>query len=272
MKVLLTGASGFIGSAVLARLVSDGHEVTTVSLRWGDPELLPAAIHKQYEAVIHAGWGGVQAVCRDDVALQRENVRCTNQLLRALTKNPPRVFVMFGSQAEIYQVATPYAQAKIACRDSMEAQKDLFGRMVWLRLFSVYGENESPGWFIPSITRQLLAHKTVALTPGEQELDYLHVSDVATAVATAIAPGNDAEGIYEVGSGAPVKLRTVVETLRELCWSNSKIHYGALPYRANQVMRACAKPQEFMAATGWKPAVELAAGLKAVVEHHSKPE
>jgi nucleoside-diphosphate-sugar epimerase len=261
MKILITGASGFIGSH-LCDLMSN-EDVTPCHLRDWQTMGLPSELDEQYDVVIHAAWGGVDSAGRANFDLQIANVRLFEAVMSRISARPPKLFISFGSQAEIYQTDTIYSRSKNECLRMLVDSAPC--RWLWLRLYSLYGEGEGSQWLIPSITRKLLANEPIDLTAGSQEMDYLHVRDAATAVAMAI--DSQAMGIYDVGSGRPVKLRDLVEKLHALTGSKSELRFGALPYRADQIMRAKACSHDFIHQTGWQPTVDFDSGLKAVVQH-----
>lgn len=265
MKILVTGASGFIGAAVASRLEAAGHEVVAVNLR--DWRYLKLDLSGGCDAVVHCAWAGVTARDRDNAELQRENVLMFRWLLEQMMGRLPEVFITFGSQAEIYHQGSAYAKAKQECLGLLQEffpnHSPLKMRWLWLQLFTIYGEGQSADWLIPSATEKLVRNETMPMTPGEQELDFLHVRDVAGAVLAGINSG--AHGIYEVGSGHAVRLKDMIAVLRALVGSCSKLDFGALQYRSDQIMRACANPNEFNADTGWNTTVELNDGLNGVV-------
>lgn len=266
MKILVTGSTGFIGAEVAQRLAAAGHSVVAVNLR--DWRHLKLDLSGGCDAVVHCAWAGVTAQDRDNAVVQSENVGIFKWLLAELTENPPEVFLTFGSQAEIYHQPSAYARAKQECltllQDFFPNHAPIKMRWLWLQLFSVYGEGQAADWLIPATVKKLVRDEPLGLTPGEQELDLLHVRDVAGAVVAGLNSG--AHGIYEVGSGQSVRVKDIVQALHGLTGSGSKLNFGALPYRAGQIMRACANPNEFNADTGWNPTVDLNDGLRGVVE------
>jgi len=265
LKILVTGASGFIGSEVARRLEVSGHQVARLSLQTWRYMILDSGAG--YDAVVHCAWAGVRAADRDNEPLQAENVEMFKCLLGHFMEKPPEVFITFGSQAEIYHQPSAYAAAKQECLNHLQELSRLWPqrRWLWLQLFSVYGEHESDGWLIPAMTKKLFRNESIDLTPGEQEMDYLHVRDVASAVLAGI--NSSAHGVYEVGSGQSVRVKDLVQVLHGLTGSGSKLNFGALPYRPGQIMRARANPNEFNADTGWSPTVDLKDGLRRVVQH-----
>ena len=303
MRVLLTGASGFVGAAVLAELLKAPAADVCVLVRrpadaWRIAALLPrttvvaadladeAAIRetlRRFEPthLIHAAWGGVPGSHRNDPA-QHLDVHHTMQLLhRALTSGVRHV-VGLGSQAEYGPCAdridetaptrptTMYGAAKLAACVMASRMCAVSGaRFAWLRLFSSYGPGDHPEWMIPYVTRVLLRGDRPSVTAAEQRWDYLYVDDVATAVVeTARQP--HAEGIFNLGSGRAVPLRSIIEQIRDAIDAALPIGFGEVAYRPDQVMHLEANIDRLQSATGWAPATPLGHGLRATVEWYRR--
>lgn len=305
MRVLLTGASGFVGAAVLAQLLkSPAADVCVLARRpaeaWRIAEWLPrtqvvaadladeialrdALWQFQPTHLIHAAWGGVPGSCRNDPA-QHLNVHHTMQLLQLAVTSGVRHFVGLGSQAEYGPCAnridertptrptTMYGAAKLAACTMASRLCDVSGaRFAWLRLFSSYGPGDHPEWMIPYVTRALLRRQRPSVTSAEQRWDYLYVEDVATAVVeTARQPA--AHGIFNLGSGSAVRLRSIIEQIRDEIDAELPIGFGDVPYRPDQVMHLEANVDRLRGATGWSPKTPLDQGLRATVDwyrtHH----
>jgi nucleoside-diphosphate-sugar epimerase len=131
----------------------------------------------------------------------------------------------------------------------------------------MYGPGESTTKFLGAMVAKLKAHEpNIDLTAGEQQRDFIHVSDVAAAVATVLRAPTLPTTFqhYEVGTGTTHTIRAVVERLKLLTQSTSQLNFGALPYREHELMVSCAHLAPLQA-LGWKPQYELEAGLKTLV-------
>jgi nucleoside-diphosphate-sugar epimerase len=133
----------------------------------------------------------------------------------------------------------------------------------WLRFFYQYGPFEDPRRLIPSITLPLLRGEPVRFNAGEQVRDFLHVEDVATAVGAVALSG--LQGPVNIGSGQPVTIRSVVETLAELCGGPDLVEFGAVPYRRGEPAFVCARTEKLRTGTDWRPRYELRSGLANAV-------
>jgi nucleoside-diphosphate-sugar epimerase len=189
-----------------------------------------------------------------------------------------RTYLAFGSQAEYgpanrrldeaaeTRPTTLYGAAKLAaCHISRVTAAAAGMRFVWLRLFSAYGPDDNPGWMLPSLILQLAAGRRPALTGCEQRWDYIHVNDVSRAVLAAIST-TTADGVFNLGSGCAVRLREVVEMVRDRIDPRLKLGIGDLPYRPDQVMYLEADIGRLSSLTGWQPTVEINQGIAGMVD------
>ncbi len=306
MRMLITGATGFLGSYVLRGLVASGsHEVaflarpaadlwriadvasraTRISADLGQIEEARAAVAAfRPDAVIHLAWAGVGNKLRNDPA-QIENLRATLALLAVAHDAGARHFVGLGSQAEygpcsgaIDEAAptrptTLYGVSKLATGlFAQHACAERGVRFAWVRLFSAFGPMDDPSWMISSLVLQLLARRRPPLTLGEQRWDYVYATDAADAVVR-VALDPEARGIFNLGSGQAHPIRYVAESIRDLIDPALPLGFGEIPYRPDQVMHLEARVDR-LRALGWVPAVSLERGLKETVawyrDHQSR--
>jgi UDP-glucose 4-epimerase len=299
MRVLLTGASGFVGSHVLARFLRAGEHTVAIVLRPGrtprriqhlldsieviagdlaQPEALVEPVRRFVpEIVVHAAWAVPSTKNRDNTE-HADHVSHTIELVKLAHAAGARHFVGLGSQAEYgaaanradeehpAQPTTLYGTAKLCAGLLAGKLCARFGiRFAWLRLFAAYGPGEDPDWLIPSMCRALLAGLRPATTRGEQVADYLYVEDAADAIyRVAILPS--ANGIFNLGSGQGHTVREVIECVRDLVAPQAQIGFGELAYAPDQVMHMEAKINRLQVATGWQPETDLATGLRRTVD------
>lgn len=298
MRFLVTGASGFIGSAVVRALVNSGHDVaalqrreTSVTRLAGVPvttiwlEDSGGSLSKDQmgsltafspDAVIHAGWAGVGNSSRNDEQ-QFENLALTLNILRAARDSGARHFIGLGSQAEYGPVegsitetqslapTSLYGAAKAAAYFSTAVLAAQFNmEFSWVRIFSTYGPGDAPHWMIQNIAAKLLRNEPADLTPGTQMWDYLYVDDAATAIRT-VAESPVGLGALNLGSGSAITIREIVEKLHAICHSRSELHFGRVPFRSDQVMHLQADTAKLRQTTGWEPLVTLDDGLLLTV-------
>jgi nucleoside-diphosphate-sugar epimerase len=153
---------------------------------------------------------------------------------------------------------TLYAAAKLALHTVLEQMRTDGMGVTWARLFYLYGPMEDARRLVPSVVRALLAGEPAAISPGQQVRDFLHVEDVAAALATLGQQNLD--GVFNIGSGEPVTVAEVALTLGRLCGRESLVRIGARPYAPGDPMYVCADNAR-LRSTGWGPAYNLEAGL-----------
>lgn len=303
MRVLLTGASGFVGSYVLRRLLAEADAEVAALVRrpaqaWRIREDLKKA--RVFEAgledsaaveaalasfrpthLVHLAWSGVLGRNRNDSA-QYVNVHQSMRLLEAALDAGTRHFVGLGSQAEYGPCqaridesvptapTTFYGAAKLSTRLMAERMCELRGaRFAWLRLFSSYGPQDSPEWMIPYLTLKLLHGERPAVTAAEQLWDYIFVDDAASAIV-AVARRDDASGVFNLGSGSAPRLRDIIEKVRDAIDPSLPIGFGEVAYRPDQVMHLEADTGRLARSTGWGPQVCLDEGIRRTVDWYRK--
>jgi nucleoside-diphosphate-sugar epimerase len=296
--VFLTGASGFVGAHVARALLDRRAEVTVVLRPQTDPwrlvGILPAldvvrvdlrerdacarAIRAAApDVVCDLAWEGVGNRFHDDPVQVRSNLPTHLALLEAAAEAGCRRWVGLGSQAEygpqptrIAETCRPapatlYGAVKLALGVVGERVAARTGmRFAWLRLFSAYGPMDAPGWLVPSVILTLLRGERPKLTAGTQSWDYLYVEDAAGAIAAA-ALATELDGVYNLGSGASVPVRDIVQTIRDLVDPRLPLGFGEVPFGPRQIMHLEADVARLSAALAWRPAVSLPDGLARTV-------
>ncbi|MBX9749591.1 MAG: GDP-mannose 4,6-dehydratase, partial [Roseococcus sp.] len=111
----------------------------------------------------------------------------------------------------------------------------------------------------------MLAGRRPKTTLGTQSWDWLHVEDVARGIL-AVATHGTASGVFNLGSGRAVRVRDVVERIRDLAAPGMELVFGEIPFRPDQVMHMQADISRLGGATGWAPRIAIEEGLTGTVE------
>lgn len=296
--VVLTGATGFIGSAVLASLLAAGRRViilrreasnlqrithldgyeTVIAERYDEPELADTLAAHRPSAFIHCAWNGVAGQERNAAYQITENVPTVIETVKLAARVGCTQWIGTGSQAEYGnlnaiisedarpQPTTLYGKAKLASSIATLALCEAYGICgTWVRVFSTYGPWEADHWFVPYLMREFAAGKAPKLTRCEQLWDYLFVTDAAEAITQLIQAR--CEGVFNLGSGTATPLRQIVKTTQRLMQVDVNPEFGAVPYRADQVMHLQADISKLHKATGWHPVVSMEEGIRRSIEH-----
>jgi nucleoside-diphosphate-sugar epimerase len=297
-RVLVTGASGFIGSVLTKQLLAQGvavgvlvrgdtlgrrldnvkSELAKIPYDTSDPRIFRnALISFEPDTIFHLGWAGVSNLDRNDASTQVRNLDLCIELIDAGRASGCQHWIGAGSQAEYgpkteaiteedsTNPTTLYGAAKLAAYHLSRTSCGLSKiKHSWLRVFSTYGPDDNENWMIPSLIKQLLKGEPPKLTAGEQRWDYLHVMDAARAF---VAVGEiQAEGVFNLGSGKAPTLRTTVELIRDIIDPKATLGFGMIPYRPDQVMHLEANIRRLTTSTGWIPKIPLSQGIRETVE------
>lgn len=288
MKILLTGASGFLGSALALHWLHAGHQVALLlrptsqlhRLRGLDASFdigrcttdaeVDALVRKtQPEVVVHAACAyGRQG--ETSLQLFDANLRLGLVVLQALQHAAqPVTFINTGSA--LAPEVSPYALSKSQFAQwgrMLATQSDGQLRFINVLLQHMYGPGDDASKFTTHVLHACHRNDPVLkLTAGEQARDFIYIDDVVSAYDTLLTQRHQLDTVQdiEVGSGVAPSIRQFVETAHRLTASSTELLFGALPYRANEAMH-CLANVERMAQLGWAPAFDLKAGLKKTIE------
>jgi len=289
-RVLVTGASGFIGSHLCRRLVADAAEIHAVSrsthpddratLRWWEGDLADIATVRgifrrvKPDFVFHLASHVMGAPTLQHVLPTfHNNLQTTVNLLIAAAELGCHRIVLAGSLVEPqpghteYAPCSPYAAAKCASSAYARMFHALYGvPAIIARIFMVYGPGQHDvSKLIPYVTLSLLQGRRPRITSGDRLVDWIYVDDVVNGLlAAAQAPRVDGSTI-DLGSGKLVSIRDIVRHLTNLVDGRARPAFGAGPGRPLEPVRR-ADTSSTYATIGWRPLTALEEGLQLTVK------
>ncbi|MFI4989731.1 MAG: NAD-dependent epimerase/dehydratase family protein [Solirubrobacterales bacterium] len=297
-RVLLTGASGLIGSRAIASLLAGGHEVHALArdsaasavagadrgtVSWHradlmDRERMRAVVSEvSPEALLHFAWyaeHGSFWTAPENLAW----VGATLDLLREFVESGGRRAVLAGSCAEYEwgtadlcsEASTPlrpvtlYGMAKHATQRVASAYADSVGlAFAWGRIFLCYGPGEDERRLVPYVIRSLLAGEEARVSDGRQWRDLMHVDDLADAFVALL--DSPVEGAVNVASGEALQLARPVETIAAEIGRPELLRLGALPRREGDPQKLLADVTRLREEVGFRPRVELEQGIRETI-------
>ena len=294
-SIVITGATGVVGSAVVRRALDKGMDVLCIvhpgSKRMGNLpvgerlriveydlcEYKTLARDSHYDAFIHLSWEKTFGASRDDAEVQARNIQYTLDACHLARRCGCGVFVGAGSQAEFglqsvslveglpmrpesgYGIAK-YAAGKLA--SLLCAQLGI--RFNWARILSVYGPNDGENTLISYLIKELRSGRSPQLTKCEQMWDYLYADDAGDALLAIADKGIDGR-FYTLGSGNGRPLSTFVEEVRQAINPDVEMAFGAKPYYPHQPMFLVADVSSLKKDTGWSPRFSFSEGLQSML-------
>lgn len=291
MKLLITGATGFLGSNLTRALASRGHEVVLLKRSFSNcrriADLLPRMVSYDLDLVsleeVFSLEQGLSAVIHTATCYGRSGESCP-EIFSANTVFPLGLLELASSAGVAAFVNTgtglprflnPYALSKqqFAEWGRLYADKKEI-RFINLELEHFYGTGDDESNFSAHVIRSCVNNlPELNLTSGEQLRDFIHIDDVIDAYLLVLERAIDSSTYYQdigLGSGRPVKIRSFVETVHGFAGSTTRLNFGAIPYRDNEVMESCADLTA-LKELGWFPKISLEEGIgRTVTEEKAK--
>jgi UDP-glucose 4-epimerase len=305
MNFLITGAAGFLGSALAEHLAREGHQVRGLDdLSTGDPKALSPDIHftrgdvndrpklwtllQEVDCVYHLA---ARVSVPESVLYPREynavNVGGTVSLMEAMRDVGVRRVILassgavYGDQGEqplkesaIPDPRSPYAVSKVSAEHYVRTIGKLWGmETVCLRIFNAYGPGQhlppSHPPVVPHFLRQALRGGTLVVHgDGSQTRDYVYVDDVVSAMVAAATAPNVNGLVINVGSGTETSIHELVKRVSEAAGREADSLYNA--NTSGGVSRMCADLSLAAQKLNYRPSIKLDDGLRLTLQRDSR--
>lgn len=293
-KILITGATGFLGSKILIRLVNEGYKVVALVREQSDLSRIKTVVNEielfsldkntsnlnelfeksNIDTIIHTATEYGRESLTSDILMT--NLILPIKLIETGLKNGLKNFInsdtFFGKPKFSNAVyLNQYSNSKKYFLDYLFSERDNL-KSVSLRLEHIFGEFDSNNKFVTNVLQRLLkSDMEIALTDGVQKRDFIYIDDVVEAYLIVLKNINfiDTFSEFEVGRGQSISVKKFVELMAEESKSKSKLNFGILPTRAGEIQDSIANisPLNEM---GWYPSFDLRSGIKKIIEIEKK--
>lgn len=287
-RALVTGATGYIGSNLAKHLVTKGWDVHVVvrpnSRLDALVPILPSITVHRYDGstrgmiklvgdarpsvVFHlASLFHAQHRPEDVEALISSNLLFATQLAEAMAINQVRYLINTSTSWQHYENAkynpvNLYAATKQAFEDILDYYVDACGlRVMTLALFDTYGPNDPRPKLISLLWKAALNQDTLAMSPGQQMIELVHIDDVINAFvigATQLERQAEGHARFAVSSGLHLRLIELVAAFEQATGVKLSITWGVRAYRPREVMIPWSN---YKPLPGWKPHILFAEGI-----------
>jgi len=284
-KILLTGATGFLGSHLLKRLIATGADVVILIRETSNKERIKKlegfstftinqqlsnidALFEMYpiDTIIHLATDYGRNVPYSSVL--ESNVLLPIKLIESADKHKLNLFVntdSFFSKFSNYSYLREYIMSKKILTDHLKSLSDL--QVFNLQLEHIYGELDSETKFFTSVMKRMLVNeKVIELTEGNQKRDFIYVLDVVDAYI-AVLTNTKALGQYvdfEVGTGNSLSVMDLVLKIHQITESKSELLFGALTGKINEIQDSKANNLS-LRKIGWNPKFTVETAIKRIV-------
>ncbi|MDD3910569.1 MAG: NAD(P)-dependent oxidoreductase [Bacteroidales bacterium] len=290
-KILITGATGFVGKTLIPYLYNNGIEDIALLVRnedkayrlFGDINLTIISLQKESwkdevkkfnaEVVIHlAAFFSTKYDYATAVELVNSNLLFTTELLVALQDTDCKYFVNTGTFTEFlygdgkYFPANLYSATKTAERSIIQYFTNLSGiRWINIILYSPYGRKNDYKKVIDYMADAMNAKAQVAFSKGEQILDFIHVDDIADFYLNLLKKIdllNEPFEEFHLGTGEGHSIREVAQIMEDVFGKKINANWGGLPYRKFDIMHAIAPVKKNMDVLGWMAKIDIRRGME----------
>lgn len=307
MRILITGANGFVGSHVLESLLENSENKIAITLRTtSDISRIKSHIKNNEIAIFYLDKEPIEYIItsfKPDIVIHlsvyykkkhdfedidemfRSNITFPAKILDSMVKNNSRFFINTGTFTEFLidenylrdvskiSPSNLYSATKVAFEEVLKFYSDNFGiQAITLKLLAPYGPKDNPKKLIPYLINCAIKNEIAKTSPGEQNWDFIHVRDVARAYKAAVEFIIKRWKKYEVfiiGTGEAFSIKDVAKIINNV-HGNLKVEWGSLPYNEIETYYVKADTAKAHNLLKWKPEFSIREGLLETYNYYKE--
>lgn len=275
-RILVTGASGFIGTHLVPQLKLNGYQVDVRSSVDGDvalsatwekfPTNCDVLVHLAARSFVPESWKSPSSFIKANVS------GTLNALSYCHATGAQLIFLssyLYGNpdalpipETAILRPTNPYARSKMISEELCDYYVEYAGVNVSiLRPFNVYGPDQGENFLIPSIVHQVKSKEIIEVLDLEPKRDYVFISDVVDAIIKTI--GRD-PATFNIGSGESFSVEEVIEMIQSVYGTTLPVKSVGVR-RKDEIMDTIADISKARTELGWEPRVQLIEGIKRIL-------
>ena len=296
-KILLTGATGFLGShllggllkgtdfeiIVLKRSFSNLSRVETFLLNprikfydVDNVDLEQIFKHNKIDTIIHTAteYGRNGSPCQ---SVLEANLVFPIMLLELAVKYKVNCFINTDSYFNKKDLSYPFLYNYSLSKRSLSLWLEHFSsdiKIINLILEHIYGEFDNPDKFVEMCIQKIAVENVpeLNLTSAIQERDFIYIEDVVNLYIKLLDFSQKSDfnlGVFDVGTGISIKLADFVEKIKQISGSRTNLKFGAIPQRKSEIMYSCADISA-LEKIGWKPLFSIEDGLRKIIKKYNE--
>ena len=289
-KILITGATGFLGSHLLPTLIEKGYDIIVLKRSFSNTWRIQNVISqiKSYDVdkisikkifdeneiggIIHLATDYGRKNNNDIIQMSKANIELPAKLLDLGCKYEVIFFINTHTFSNSkYMLYSAMKNSFIEIAKYFTANFKV--KFINMKLEHMYGEKDEYSKFIPFLIKNILEDKEIRVTKGEQKRDFVYVQDIVDAylkVLNNLGKINEEFIEFEIGTGKSISLRDLLSKIEEVINKKANIKWGAIPYKKNEIFDSKADIEKTKQYLGWHPNHDVSNGLKRTINWYKK--